>query len=90
MVFDVRGAGLPGVTVVVKGLSNELSQTSTATTRLQIFRRMPSYSSNLLNETKEVTVGTNTSINITLEDETIGIEEVVGAIGYGTKRRKGM
>ncbi|MBV5343652.1 carboxypeptidase-like regulatory domain-containing protein, partial [bacterium] len=36
---------------------------------------------------QEVEVGTQTSINVVLAEETVGIEEVV-AVGYGTARKK--
>ncbi len=87
-VSDVSGAGLPGVTVVVKGTSNGVitdidgnySFTNLPQNAVLQFKFVGM-------KTKEVTVGTNTSINITLEDETIGIEEVV-AIGYGTAKKR--
>ena len=87
-VSDSSGAALPGVTVVVKG-----------TTMGVITDIDGNYSFGTLSQnavlqfkfvgmkTKEVTVGTNTTINITLEDENIGIEEVV-AIGYGIAKKR--
>jgi TonB-linked SusC/RagA family outer membrane protein len=38
-------------------------------------------------KTQEIAVGNKTTINVTLAEETIGIEEVV-AIGYGTMKKK--
>jgi hypothetical protein len=37
-------------------------------------------------KTHEIAVGNNTTINVTLAEETIDIEEVV-AIGYGTQKK---
>lgn len=87
-VSDVSGAGLPGVTVVVKGTSNGVI---TDIDGNYSFANLPQNAVLQFKfvgmKTKEVTVGTNTSIDITLEDETIGIEEVV-AIGYGTAKKR--
>lgn len=86
-VTDSSGAPLPGVTVVVKG-----------TTQGTVTNADGEYSiSNLLAnatlqfsfvgmKTLEIVVGTQTSIVVVLEEESIGIEEVV-AIGYGTMKK---
>lgn len=86
-VLDSGGQPLPGVTVVVKG-----------TTQGTVTNMDGNYSiSNLSDEailvfsfvgmkTTEMVVGDQTAINITLEEETIGIEEVV-AIAYGTQKK---
>jgi TonB-linked SusC/RagA family outer membrane protein len=87
-VTDASGAALPGVTVVVKGTTNGVI------TDLDGNYAFSSVPQNAVLQfkfvgmkTKDVTVGNNTTINITLEDETIGIEEVV-AIGYGTAKKR--
>ena len=87
-VTDSSGGSLPGVSVVVKGTSigvitdNEgkfaLSNVPENATLQFSFVGMKS---------QEFLVKGKTSIDITLEEETIGIEEVV-AIGYGTAKRK--
>jgi TonB-linked SusC/RagA family outer membrane protein len=86
-ITDRTGAILPGVTVVVKG-----------TTRGTITDGNGDYTiGNLLSNsvlvfsfigmrTQEVAVGSQTSINIVLEEETAGIEEVV-VVGYGTQKK---
>jgi len=87
-VIDATSAPLPGVTVVVKGttmgvitdIDGNYSFASLPATAVLQFKFVGM-------TTKEVTVGTNTTINVTLEDETIGIEEVV-AIGYGTAKKR--
>ena len=86
-VTDSSGAPLPGVTVVVKGTTtgiitdadgNYLLADVPANATLQFsFVGMKS---------QEVVVAGKTTINITLTEETIGIEEVV-AIGYGTAKK---
>ena len=84
-VTDSTGASIPGVSVVVKGTTvgvitdmdgkYTFSKASDEATLVFSFVGM---------KTQEITVGIKTTINVTLAEETIGIDEVV-AIGYGTK-----
>jgi len=86
-VTDSGGQALPGVTVVVK-----------STTQGTVTNANGDYSlSNLPEEatlvfsfvgmqTQELIVGNQTSINVRMEEGTIGIEEVV-AIGYGSLKK---
>lgn len=87
-VTDSSGSPLPGVSVVIKGTTNGTitgsdgsyslaNVSSDATLQFSFVGMKP----------VEVIVGNKTSINITLEEETFGIEEVV-AIGYGTQRKR--
>ena len=86
-VTDSTGAPLPGVSIVVKGTTNgtitdgngnySLSNVSENGTLQFSFVGMKS---------EEVIVGDKTFIDVKLEEETIGIDEVV-AIGYGTQRK---
>lgn len=86
-VTDSTGGGLPGVTVVVKGTTQG---TVTNTDGEYTLANLPANATLQFSfvgmKTQEVVVGSQTSINVKLEDETIGIEEVV-AIGYGTMRK---
>lgn len=87
-VTDRTGAPLPGVTVVIKGTTTgtisdangnySLGNVSPNTTLVFSFVGM---------RTQEVEVGAQSVINISLLDETIGLEEVV-AIGYGTLQKR--
>jgi len=82
-----EGEFLPGVSVVVKGtttgtVSNSdgnysLSVGSTDKTLVFSFVGM---------ETKEVSIGSQSVINVTLKTSTIGIDEVV-AVGYGVQKK---
>jgi len=86
-VEDNTGSPLPGVTIVVKGTTNgtitdfdgnySLSNVPADGTLVFSFVGM---------RTTEVNVSNNTVINVTLEEETIGIEEVV-AVGYATQKK---
>ncbi len=87
-VKNISGDPLPGVTVVVKGTTNgtitdadgnySLAKVPNGTTLSFSFVGM---------KTQEVKVAGKTNINLTLEDETIGLDEVV-AIGYGTVKKQ--
>ncbi len=86
-VTDSSGQPLPGVTVVVKETTNgtitdidgkyKLTNITPNTVLQFSFVGM---------KMQEVTVGNNSNIDITMEEETIGIDEVV-AIGYGTIKK---
>ncbi|WP_159517493.1 TonB-dependent receptor [Sunxiuqinia indica] len=88
VVTDDGGVSLPGVTVVVKGTATgtvtdfdgrfSLSNVPSDATLQFSFVGM---------KTAEVLVNGRTEINVTLQEETIGLEEVV-AIGYGTMRKR--
>jgi hypothetical protein len=79
---------LPGVTVLIKGTTNgtitnfdgnyTLTNVPANATLVYTFVGM---------KTQEVVVGSQTSINITLTEENIGLDEVV-VVGYGTQKRK--
>uniref|UniRef100_UPI003216C7B7 SusC/RagA family TonB-linked outer membrane protein n=1 Tax=uncultured Draconibacterium sp. TaxID=1573823 RepID=UPI003216C7B7 len=87
-ITDNQGLPLPGVTVVVKGTTNgtvtnpegefSLSDISVENTLVFSFVGML---------TQEIVVGSQTQIDVTMQVDAIGIEEVV-AIGYGTKTIK--
>jgi hypothetical protein len=87
-VTDTGGQPLPGVSVVVKGTTNG---TVTNTDGDYILTNLPAEAilqfSFVGMKTQEVPVGNQTTISVVLEEETIGIEEVV-AVGYGSLRRR--
>jgi len=88
-VTDSEGQALPGVTVVVKGTTQgtvtnadgeySISDLPDDATLIFSFVGM---------RTQEIAVGNQSTINVTMVEDIIGIEEVV-AVGYGT-REKGM
>jgi len=87
-VTDSSGATLPGVSVVVKGTTNGVITDNNGNYLLSNVHENATLQLSFVGmKSLEVLVGTQNSINIVLEDETIGIEEVV-AIGYGTSKRK--
>jgi TonB-linked SusC/RagA family outer membrane protein len=81
------GIPVPGVTIVVKGTS-----TGTITNIDGEFTLSVPPNSTLLfsfvgMKTQEIVVGNQTTINVTMETDAIGLDEVV-AIGYGTSRKQ--
>jgi TonB-linked SusC/RagA family outer membrane protein len=89
-VIDESGQPLPGVTILIKGTSQgtvtdldgnyTLTNIPTDATLVFSFVGM---------RTQEVVVGNQTSINVIMEEESIGLDEVV-AIGYGTVKRENL
>lgn len=86
-VVDGSGGPLPGVSVVVKGTTNGVITGADGQYILSNVTPGAKISFSFVGmKTKEVAVGTQTTINVTLEEETIGLEEVV-AVGYGVKKK---
>lgn len=89
-VTDESGQSLPGVTVVVKGTTQG---TVTNADGEYSLTNIPEDASLVFSfvgmRMQEVVVGSQESINVVMEEEAIGIEEVV-EIGYGTQRKVNM
>jgi TonB-dependent starch-binding outer membrane protein SusC len=87
-VTDSTGEPLPGVTVMVKRSTNG---TITNNAGNYLLTSLPENATLVFSfvgmRTVEVLVGTQTLINISMQEESFGIDEVV-AIGYGTTRKK--
>ena len=88
VVTNEQGEPLPGVTVAIKGT---LSGTITDVNGRYSFREIPSDAILVFSfvgmRTLETEVTGRSVLNVTLKEETIGLDEVV-AIGYGTRQRK--
>jgi TonB-linked SusC/RagA family outer membrane protein len=86
-VADSGGQPLPGVTVVVKGTTRG---TVTNADGVYSLTNIPEDATLVFSfvgmRTHEVIVGSQTRIDITMEVDAIGIEEVV-AVGYGTQKK---
>lgn len=86
-VTDNKKEPLPGVSVRVKGTSTAVMTNQDGTYRITV----PAQSSVLTfgmigSKTTERTVGTNRTIDVTLEEESSILDDVV-VIGYGTRKR---
>jgi len=83
-VTDTSGAPLPGVTVVVKGTTQGII---TDTEGKYTLTKVPGDGTLVFSfvgmKAQEIAVSDRTSVDVVMQEETIGIEEVV-AIGYGT------
>lgn len=87
-VTSASGEALPGVTVSVKGTSTGTITDNNGNFQLTISGDAKSIVFSFVGmKTQEVSISGKTTFNITLEEESIGIEEVV-AIGYGTAKKR--
>lgn len=87
-VTDASGGLLPGVSVVVKGTTNGTITDGNGKYSISDIPEKAMLQFSFVGmKTQDVAVGNKAILNIVLEEETIGIEEVV-AVGYGTQRKK--
>ena len=86
-VVDEKGAGLPGVNVVIKGGSNGTQTDADGKFTLSVPENTTLVFSFVGYTSQEVVVGTQTTINIALAPDTKALNEVV-VVGYGTQRRQ--
>jgi len=86
-VTDLSGNSLPGVSVVVKGTTTGvITDMDGKYTLPRVTENTTLQFSFVGMKMQEVAVGNKSTINVVLEEETIGIEEVV-AVGYGTVKK---
>lgn len=87
-VTDTRNQPLPGVTVVVKGTTQGTVTNADGEYSLSNIPADATLQFSFVGmKTLEIVVGSQTSIVVVLEEESIGIEEVV-AIGYGVQKKR--
>jgi TonB-dependent starch-binding outer membrane protein SusC len=86
-VIDSSGSSLPGVSVVVKGTTNGTITDSNGEYSLSNIPEKGTLQFSFVGmRMQEISVEGKATVNVTLEDETIGIEEVV-AVGYGVQKK---
>lgn len=86
-VTDSSGATLPGVSVVVKGTNNGVITDNGGGFSLVLGVNAKTLIFSFVGmKSQEITIGNNTAISVVMEEETIGIEEVV-AVGYSTMKK---
>ncbi|MFV0378076.1 MAG: SusC/RagA family TonB-linked outer membrane protein [Mangrovibacterium sp.] len=89
-VADAGGAALPGVTVVVKGTTvGTITDFDGNFSLANIPDKAVLVISFVGMRTQEIAVAGKSVINVTMEEESIGIDEVV-AIGYGVQKKVNM
>ena len=87
-VTDEKGAGLPGVTVVVKGTTQGTATDDAGNFRLTVADPAAVLVFSFVGYARqEVTVGSQTSVNVALAPDNTALNEVV-VVGYGTQRRQ--
>jgi len=86
-VADSSGASLPGVSVVVKGTTNGTITDENGNYSISNIPENATLQFSFVGmKGHEVAIGNKSSINVVMEEDAIGIEEVV-AIGYGTVKK---
>ncbi len=87
-VTDASGAPLPGVTVFIKGTATGTVSNIDGDFTLSVPNDAKSLMLSFIGmKTQEIEIGTQATINVKMEADVIGLEEVV-AIGYGTVKKK--
>jgi TonB-linked SusC/RagA family outer membrane protein len=86
-VIDEQGTPLPGVTVIVQGTTVGMVTNVDGEYTLQV----PADAQTLVfsfvgMKSQEITIGNQTTINVTLAAETIGLDEVI-AVGYASQKK---
>lgn len=86
-VKDKNGEPVPGVSVVVKGTTTGTITDNDGNFRLNVPEDAKTLVFSFVGmKTQEVTITGETTFNIVLQDETVGMEEVV-VVGYGTQKK---
>ncbi len=89
-VTDSSGQPLPGVAIVIKGTTTgTITDFDGNFTLANVSRDATLIFSFVGMKTQEIVVSGQSKINVTLEDDAIGIEEVV-AIGYGVRKKENL
>ncbi|MFA9389953.1 MAG: SusC/RagA family TonB-linked outer membrane protein [Prolixibacteraceae bacterium] len=86
-VTDSRGEALPGVTIVERNTSNGVVSNMDGLYTISVPSNATLIFSFVGFEKQEISIDGKTSINVSLKETTVGIDEVV-AIGYGSARKK--
>lgn len=87
-VTDSSGTGVPGAAVVVKGTTIGVTTDMDGKFTLMLPDDAKTLAISFVGMTpKEVAIDTKSVYNVTLAEETIGLEEVV-AVGYGTQTKR--
>ena len=87
-VTDVEGEPLPGVSVLIKGTTQGTATDVNGAFSLQIPNENAILEFSYIGfATQEITVGNRRTINITLNDDALQLDEVV-VIGYGVAKRR--
>jgi TonB-linked SusC/RagA family outer membrane protein len=87
-VTDDQGQALPGVTVIIKGSTKGTRSDINGNYAIRVKSGADALVFSIIGYgTQTITVGNQTTINVTLKDELQQLNEVV-VVGYGTQKRK--
>ncbi|MEI7420883.1 MAG: SusC/RagA family TonB-linked outer membrane protein [Prolixibacteraceae bacterium] len=86
-VTDLQGKAIPGVTVVQEGTTNGAITNNDGIYSIKVTGKPTLIFSFVGMTSQRIPVNQRTRINVVLQDETIGLEEVV-AIGYSSQSKK--
>ena len=87
-VKDNNGQPIPGATILVKGTTVGIVTTTEGKYSLKIPEKGETLVFSFVGmKTQEIAIGSKSTIDVTLSEETIGLDEVV-AIGYSTARKQ--
>ncbi len=88
-VTDPSGAPIPGVTVVVKGTTNGVTTSNNGTFSLILSNEAKTLVFSFVGmKTQEITIGSKLYLDVVMEEESIGVSEVViTALGIGRQKR---
>jgi len=86
-VTDTSGGSLLGVSVVVKGTTNGTITDVDGNYSISNIPEKGALQFSFVGmKTQEIVIGTKTTINVVMEEETVGLNEVV-VVGYGTQKK---
>lgn len=85
-VTDEKGEGLPGVSILVKGTQQGTITDENGSFQLDVPEGSILILSFVGYETQEITIGKETTLNLSLKVDQKSLEEVV-VVGYGTQRK---
>ncbi len=86
-VLNIQGESIPGVTVMIKGTTQgTITDFDGVYSFSNVQKNVTLIFSFVGMKSQEVAVGEKSQINITMEEETIGLNEIV-TVGYGTQKK---
>jgi len=87
-VKDSQGRTLPGVSVIVKGTTIGIVTDANGKFTLSVPKDAKTLVFSFIGmKTQEIAITAKTSVDLVMEEETVGLNEVV-AIGYGTQKKR--
>ncbi|MES2276573.1 MAG: TonB-dependent receptor [Bacteroidota bacterium] len=86
IISDGTGQPVPGATVLIKGTTTGVAAGTDGKYTIKATAKQVLVFKSVGYETKEVTVGSSTTVNVTLANTATNLSEVV-LIGYGTQKR---